>query len=136
MASDDSASTIQVLYDGDCGICTQTARFLRWADRRRRLELVSFADARRLGLAREIPDEAFYKQFHALHGDTIYSGPDAIPVVLDNLPLGTLPARALRRSRRLRRVASRAYWWVAANRHLFGAKVCKVPSSPIPPKAP
>ncbi len=39
------AEKLTVLYDGDCGVCTQTARLLSRLDSRRRLRLVSLQEA-------------------------------------------------------------------------------------------
>ena len=117
-------SQMPVLFDQDCGICTKVARILGNLDRNRRLELVPFHEARRRGLAKELSDEEFGSSFHAIRDGKTLSGPDAIPAVLERLPLGTFPARAIRRAPPLRFLVDRAYHLVARNRHRF-SKTCK-----------
>lgn len=119
-----------VLYDPDCGLCTATARILRRLDRRGSLELVPFDAAERRGLARELPPERFYGSFHAIVGGRTVSGAEAIPHVMERLPLGRRPAHLIRRSAFLRAVVARAYDWVSRHR---GATGCNC-HSPIPSK--
>lgn len=113
-----------VLFDQDCGLCQATARMLRRLDRGRRLELVPFVEARKRGLAKELTDEEFKGSFHAISGGKTLSGPEAIPAVLELLPLGSLPARAIRGAAPLRYMVDKAYHLVARNRHRI-SKTCK-----------
>lgn len=123
-----------VVFDDDCGLCRATARILGRLDRRGRLELVPFSEARRRGLAKDLKDEEFEAAFHAIVGDRTVSGSEAIPVLLERLPLGSLPARAIRTSRPLRAVVRSGYEWVARNRHRLG-RVCRCEGpSPDPGK--
>lgn len=113
-----------VLFDQDCGICSKVAHMLGTLDRKGRLELVPFREARKRGLANELTDEEFEGSFHAISEGKTLSGPEAIPAVLERLPLGSIPARAIRRAPPLRFLVDRAYYLVARNRHRF-SKTCK-----------
>lgn len=119
-----SDAPMPVVFDQDCGLCQAVARILRRLDRGRRLELVPFIDARKRGLASELSDQEFQSAFHAIDDGKTVSGPEAIPVVLERLPLGQLPARAIRRVRALRTLVDLAYRFVARNRHRFSG-TCK-----------
>lgn len=120
-----------VLFDQDCGLCSGIARLLRRLDGRDALELVPFDEAERRGLARDLSPEEFYGSFHVVVADQVVSGPEAIPHVMERLPLGRGPARLLRRSAFLQTVVARGYGWVARRRHLSGCRC----HSPIPSKS-
>jgi predicted DCC family thiol-disulfide oxidoreductase YuxK len=113
-----------VLFDQDCGICTKFARLLGAIDRKGRLELVPFHEARKRGLAKDLSEEEFEESFHAIDDGKTLSGPQAIPAVLERLPLGWVPARAIRNAPALQFVVDRMYHVVARNRHRF-SKTCK-----------
>jgi predicted DCC family thiol-disulfide oxidoreductase YuxK len=55
-----------VLYDGDCGVCTQTARVLARLDSRRRLQLVSLQEATLPGMP---PSDELMDALHAVDTD-------------------------------------------------------------------
>ena len=57
---------LTVLYDGDCGICTQTARVLARLDSRRRLRLVSLQEATLPGMP---PSNELIDALHAVDSD-------------------------------------------------------------------
>ena len=57
---------LTVLYDGDCGVCTQTARVLARLDSRRRLRLVSLQEARLPGMP---PSDELMDALHAVDTD-------------------------------------------------------------------
>lgn len=124
------AQRLPVLYDPDCGLCSATARMLRRLDGAGRLELVPFDEAERRGLGAELPRDRFYGSFHAVAGGDTVSGADAIPLVLERLPLGRGPARLIRRSAFLEGVVARAYDWVSRHRHATGCRC----HSPTPSK--
>lgn len=124
---------LPVLYDQDCGLCTRTARLLRRLDRRGRLQLVPFEEARRRGLASELSPDEFHASFHAVLPEGVLSGARAIPAVLDRLPGGAPVASGIRRSPFLQRVTERTYEFVARNRRRWSGCTCG-PHSPTPPK--
>lgn len=113
-----------ILFDQDCGLCEATARMLQRLDRGHRLELVPFVEARKRGLAKELTDEEFEGSFHAIADGKTLSGPEAIPAVLERLPLGSFPARMIRGAAPLRFVVDKAYHLLARNRHRI-SKTCK-----------
>jgi predicted DCC family thiol-disulfide oxidoreductase YuxK len=102
------AQPLPVLFDGDCGICTASARVLGRLDRRGRLDLVPFHEARRRGYATELSDEEFEAAFHVVVEGRTVSGAAALPFLLDRIGGGRVPARLLRSSPFLRRIADRA----------------------------
>lgn len=55
-----------VLYDGDCGVCTQTARALARLDSRRRLRLVSLQESTLPGMP---PSDELMEALHAVDTD-------------------------------------------------------------------
>ena len=57
---------LTLLYDGDCGICTHTARVLARLDSRRRLRLVSIQEAAVHGMP---PVDALIGALHAVDAD-------------------------------------------------------------------
>ncbi|MBI2077893.1 MAG: DUF393 domain-containing protein [Euryarchaeota archaeon] len=125
MVADGRDTQVAVLYDQDCGVCTRTARAISRLDaRRKRLRLVPFDAAQREGLARSLAPEEFLRSFHAVSGDRVVSGAEAIPVVLERLPFGSVPARLIRRSGALQRMVARGYGWVSKNRWRFGTCKC------------
>ena len=91
--------------------------------------MVTFEEAQRAGLARELPPEEFLGLFHAVMPSRIVSGAEAIPVVLERLPLGSVPARLIRRSHALQWMVAHAYGWVSRNRWRFGSCRCERPKS-------
>jgi predicted DCC family thiol-disulfide oxidoreductase YuxK len=126
---------LTVLFDADCGICTQSARLLRTLDRSGRLRLVSLQSAPAL-----VPDAPPVAELRrSLHvrsaGGRWWSGGTAVVRIASVVPvlrpiaiLGSLPlARSL---------VDATYDLVAANRHrlsrLIRAPVCRVPPGPVP----
>src|SRR5687768_4634757 len=92
-----ATSPVPVLFDGDCGLCQRTADLLRRWDHEKRLEIIPFAEARRRGLGTDLSEEEFESSFHAISEGRTLSGLEAIPVVLEQLWWGRVPAAAIRR---------------------------------------
>jgi predicted DCC family thiol-disulfide oxidoreductase YuxK len=119
---------VLVLYDRDCGICTQTARALSRLDRGGRLELVPLQEAG--GIAGAPALDVLETALHArdLHGTWTAGGPaviriaDALPVLWPLALWARLPGAGW--------LIERAYDAVAANRHrisrALGLTVCPV----------
>lgn len=122
-----------VLFDDHCRICRAFARILTRLDRGRRMELVGFTDAIRSGLDRGFSHDAFHQSFHVLDEGRRWSGPEAIPQVLDRIPGGGRLVRALRRVPGADRINRKVYGWVARNRYRLG---CGRPGCSLHPSSP
>jgi predicted DCC family thiol-disulfide oxidoreductase YuxK len=123
-----TSERVLVLYDADCGICTQTARVLSLMDRGRRLELVA------LQAADEIPGapaaDVLRTALHARDRQGHWtSGGDAVVQILGTLPI-LWPMAVWARLPGARWLIGRTYDAVAANRHRLsrrlGLTVCPV----------
>jgi predicted DCC family thiol-disulfide oxidoreductase YuxK len=126
---------LTVLFDADCGICTQTARLLRTLDGAGRLALVSLQSAPAL-----VPDAPPIAELRrSLHvrsaggrwlkgGAAVLRIASLVPVLRPIAILGSLPLA--------RPLVDAAYDLVAANRHrvsrLVRAHVCRMPPGPLP----
>ncbi len=75
---------LTLLYDGDCGVCTQTARLLTRLDSRRRLRLVSLQEAALPGMP---PRDDLVGALHAVDTDgNWFVGAAAAVEVARNVP--------------------------------------------------
>lgn len=91
---------------------------------------MDFEEAKRTGLAIPLSDAELHANFHVVDGRRVLSGAAAIPVVLERLPLGSVPARWIRTSPFLGGLVARTYRWINRNRYRFGGLGCVPP----PPK--
>jgi len=86
-----------LLFDRDCGICTAFGRWIHAVDVRHRIRFQTIQSSREL--LREIPDGQVLDAFHIVppNGD-ILTGGDAVPTVIEALPMGAGLGRVLRGS--------------------------------------
>ena len=78
-----------LVYDADCGSCSKFRKAVDLLDKYDNLRFISLVDAEDKGLLNSIPTWRRRKSFHLISpGDQISSGADAIPVLMDMLPLG------------------------------------------------
>jgi len=86
-----------LLFDRDCGICTAFGRWIHAVDVRHRIRLQTIQSSREL--LREIPDGQVLDAFHIVSPDgDILTGGDAVPTVIEALPMGAGLGRVLRDS--------------------------------------
>ncbi len=119
-----------LVFDGDCGMCSTSARFVT---RRLRRSAADFdvepsqrLDLAALGLTQEECDEAL--QWVAADG-RITSGHEAVGSVLRASRWWARPAGHLVSAPGARSLAGVAYRWVASHRHIFpgGTPACALP---------
>jgi predicted DCC family thiol-disulfide oxidoreductase YuxK len=120
-----------VLYDRDCGFCRWGIDRLLRLDRRHELEAVPIQRAEGGELLSSMtPDERLESWHVRSPGGRIWSGGEAVPVILRLLPGGKGPASA---AARFPRTVARLYRFVSRNRsalgRLVGAKACAVDPS-------
>jgi predicted DCC family thiol-disulfide oxidoreductase YuxK len=121
-----SAAAGLLVFDGDCGFCTTSARFAtRWVDRRRRYAVAPWQQVDLAGLGLTEEDCIAAAQFVRPDG-TVLSGHRAIA---EGLRRGAAPWRPVGRLLTLPgfdRVAARAYAWVADHRYALpgGTPAC------------
>jgi predicted DCC family thiol-disulfide oxidoreductase YuxK len=120
-----------VLYDEGCGFCRWGVDRLLRLDRRHELEAVPIQSAEGAELLSSMtPDERLESWHVRSPGGRIWSGGEAVPVLLRLLPGGKGPARV---ATRFPRTVDRLYRFVARNRsalgRLVGAKACAVDPS-------
>ena len=89
-----------LLFDRDCGICRAFGRWVHAADLRRRIELRSIQSGR--DLLPGLPEDRIFGAFHMVSPrGGLATGGDAVPVLIEALPLGAGFGRVLRGSRSL-----------------------------------
>ena len=83
-----------LVYDADCGPCTDFRRLVSFFDIRKRMSYVGLVEADREGLLRSIPAAERFRSFHLIgpNGD-VESGTEALPTLLGLLPGGTVSSR-------------------------------------------
>jgi predicted DCC family thiol-disulfide oxidoreductase YuxK len=124
-AEDASERPWRVLYDADCGFCMWLlSRLLRW-DRTMSVEPIALQGPEGAELLSDLGPAERAASWHLISptGERRSAGA-ALPLLLDQLPAGSLPAAAVARFPRL---TERAYQWVAAHRRQL--------SRWIPPKS-
>ncbi|MFP4068924.1 MAG: thiol-disulfide oxidoreductase DCC family protein [Opitutales bacterium] len=116
-----------LFYDGECGICQRSVRFLMKRDRRRRLHFAPLQGE----TAEGIVPEAYRNQLSTLvyrraDGSLSLRSTGALRALIDAGGPWRLPARlALRLPRRFR---DAAYDWVARNRGKLAIGGCRLPT--------
>ncbi len=115
-ATSERAST--VIYDPACGFCRWSLGLLLRADRDRRLRPLALGTQRADELLADLSHEQRMASWHLVSPDgRRASAGAALPVVLELLPGGRIPAAALARTPKL---TERGYRWVAEHRSWFG----------------
>ena len=85
---------VTVLYDDDCGFCRWSADAIRRWDSRGRLAFASIQGERGNELLRSVPVELRLASMHAVSPDgRVWSGGDAVRVILDVVPGGSVLAK-------------------------------------------
>lgn len=103
-----------LIYDGACGFCKWTAALLLDWDRAGRLRPLALGTPEADALLHELTPAERAASFHLVSpAGERRSGGEALPAVLDLLPAGFIPARALAA---LPGLTDRGYRWVATNR--------------------
>jgi predicted DCC family thiol-disulfide oxidoreductase YuxK len=120
-----------VLYDQDCGFCRWGVDLLLRLDRRNELEAVSIQGLYGADVLSSMPPRERLESWHVRSpGGRIWSGGEAVPVLLRLLPGGKGPARV---AARFPRIVDRLYRFVARNRstlgRLVGLRACAVDPS-------
>jgi predicted DCC family thiol-disulfide oxidoreductase YuxK len=107
-----------LLYDDDCGFCRWSADRIRRWDSRGALAIASIQSATGQEMLRSIPHEMRLDSMHVVTADgRVWSGGEAVRVLLDLLPGGPIPALA---AGTFPESTDRLYRWVARNRATFG----------------
>ena len=89
-----------LLFDRDCGICSALSRWIHRADLRRRIRLRTLQSSR--DLLPGLSDDAILSAFHVISpGGRVATGGDAVPALIEALPMGAGLGRILRGSRGL-----------------------------------
>jgi predicted DCC family thiol-disulfide oxidoreductase YuxK len=118
---------LTVLYDGDCGICSHTARLLVRIDSRRRLQLVALQTATVPGMP---PRNDLMRELHAVdRGGYWFVGASAAVEIARRVPL-LWPITLVARFPLAMPILDALYRAVADNRHslsrALGLQVCQV----------
>jgi predicted DCC family thiol-disulfide oxidoreductase YuxK len=110
---------IVVLYDADCGFCRWSADHLRRWDSRGALAFASIQSTDGQQLLHAVPVNARLDAMHAVTTDgRVWSGGDALRVLLDVLPGGRIPAAI---AGAFPEATEHAYRFIARHRERFGA---------------
>jgi predicted DCC family thiol-disulfide oxidoreductase YuxK len=76
-----------LLFDRDCGLCSAMSRWIRVLDLRRRIRLRTIQSSR--DLLRQIPEDRILDAFHVVSpGGRITTGGEAVPTLIEALPMG------------------------------------------------
>jgi predicted DCC family thiol-disulfide oxidoreductase YuxK len=77
-------TSLSVLYDADCGVCTWTARLLRRLDRHQMLRLIPLTSA---SLPGQPTRDTLLEQLHVMDSDGMWwAGADACVEIADRVP--------------------------------------------------
>ncbi len=86
-----------LVYDSDCGPCTDFKNLVSFLDPRRRLSFASLAEADELGMLDKLPPAVRYRSFHIIAPDkSASSGAEALPVLIGLMSGGKQIERAAR----------------------------------------
>ncbi|HET6884737.1 MAG TPA: DUF393 domain-containing protein [Rubrobacteraceae bacterium] len=107
---------ITLVFDGDCGVCTRSVRWIKRFDRKRRITAVPYqmpGVPTSAGLAVEEYERAAWA---VTPEGRRYRGAGAVNLAVA-VALGTNLPYAFYRLPLVKRAQDRAYDWIAANRH-------------------
>jgi predicted DCC family thiol-disulfide oxidoreductase YuxK len=89
-----------LLFDRDSGICSAFSRWIHAADLRRRIRLRTIQSSR--DLLWTVPEDRIFDAFHIISpSGSLTTGGDALPILIEALPMGSGFGRILRGSRSL-----------------------------------
>ena len=118
-----------LLYDRDCGFCTQSARLVHTLGCR--VETVPWQEWEPRA-DRGLADDALAERLHLVDGEEVHVGHEAVGVTLRRSRLAPVRwAGRLVLASVAAPVASRSYDWVAAHRHQLpgGTSTCRIDAS-------
>ena len=99
---------ILLLFDRDCGICSAASRWIHAVDLRGRVRLRTIQSSR--DLLRGIPEGRILDAFHIVSPDgRVTTGGNAVPVLIEALPMGDGLGRVLAGSPTLMSRVHRVY---------------------------
>src|SRR2546430_4444991 len=111
-----------LLFDRDCGICSAFGRWVHAADLRRRIDLRTIQSGR--DLLRGVPEDRIFDAFHMITPrGGLATGGDAVPVLIEALPMGAGFGRILRGSNALMSAVRSFYQFLTRFRDRL---VCRV----------
>jgi len=115
-----------LVYDADCGPCSQFKAVVGFLDLGRRLDYLSIASAEGSGLLDGVPPARRHSSFHLVQpGRRTVSGAEAIPSLVGFLPAGGLVSKILVSAPGVPGIVSFAY---AAASRLHGRGACRGPT--------
>ncbi len=84
-----------LVYDSECGPCTDFKNLVSFLDPRRRIFFAALSDEDQLGYLDALPQAVRYKSFHIIApGQSAISGAEALPALIGILTLGKPIERA------------------------------------------
>ena len=107
-----------LIYDGDCGICNQSADWAR-AHLPEGTDVVSWQSIDDLGGLGLSVDDVTTAAYFVEDDGTLHRGEDAVASALRRAGGGWRVAGTVLGSLPVRPLARRVYYWVATNRHRF-----------------
>jgi len=123
--------TYTLIYDGECGICRRSVKWIRQRDEEERIELLPYQDPAVPERFPEIPQSDMERAMQLVARDGArWEGARAAEELLAVLPRWRVAA-PLFKIPGVRRVAERVYRWVASNRRRLGCgEHCPLPDAP------
>jgi predicted DCC family thiol-disulfide oxidoreductase YuxK len=120
-----------LVYDGDCGFCTQCVRWVERMPTDAKMVPWQFADLDNLGTSAA---RAEYEVLWVHRDGRIEGGADAVAALLEDCGGWRRIAGRLIRLRGINWLAHRIYRWVADNRHRLpgGTPACSLPAEERP----
>jgi predicted DCC family thiol-disulfide oxidoreductase YuxK len=119
-----------MFYDGDCRLCTLTARLVLAADTGNRVRSATLDSPEADRYLRRLSKKEQYGAFHLYREGRVLSGADAIPPLLELLAPLSPAGRWLGRSERARSLTERLYEGVARRRKSIGRFLPRVGPPP------
>ena len=99
-----------LVYDAGCGACSRFKGLVSFFDAAGNIGYVPLVDADREGLLDAVPESLRFLSMHFVGSDmSVRSGSEAVPGILQMLPLGSIPSAFLGRTGIGRRLAKIAY---------------------------
>jgi predicted DCC family thiol-disulfide oxidoreductase YuxK len=109
-----------MFYDGECRLCTLTARLVLAADTRKRLRSATLDSPEADHYLRRLSKKERYGAFHLYRDGRVLSGADAIAPLLDLLPPLRPAGRLIHWSASVRRATGRLYEGITRRRDRIG----------------
>jgi predicted DCC family thiol-disulfide oxidoreductase YuxK len=109
-----------MFYDGDCRLCTLTARLVVAADTGKRVRSATLDSPEADRYLRSLSKKERYRAFHLYRDGVVLSGADAIGPLLQLLPPLRPAGILIARSARARRITGSFYEAVSARRGTIG----------------